>query len=113
VSETKKLQGKVAVVAGGTRDRVGCCKLFVKEGAHVFTSGRRQKELDEAAQAIGDNVTGIQGDVANLADRDRLYKAVKYKGIIDVLSPTPASWNLLPWEDHRGAFRILTAVRPA
>jgi len=36
-------------------------KLFVKEGAHVFITGRRQKELDEAVTAIGSNVTGVQG----------------------------------------------------
>ena len=47
--------------------------------------GRRQKELDEAVQVIGSNVTGIQGDVAILTDLDRLYEAVKSKGKIDVV----------------------------
>jgi NAD(P)-dependent dehydrogenase (short-subunit alcohol dehydrogenase family) len=50
-------------------------KLFVREGAYVFIIGRRQKELDEAVQAIGSNITGIQGDVAKLTDLDRLYEA--------------------------------------
>ena len=49
-------------------------KLFVKEGAFVFITGRRQKELDEAVKAIGRNVSGVQGDVARLADLDRLYR---------------------------------------
>jgi NADP-dependent 3-hydroxy acid dehydrogenase YdfG len=39
-------------------------KLFVKEGAYVFITGRRQKELDEAVKTIGSNITGVQGDIA-------------------------------------------------
>jgi NAD(P)-dependent dehydrogenase (short-subunit alcohol dehydrogenase family) len=86
MSETKKLQGKVAVITGGTTGiGFATAKLFVNEGAYVFITGRRQKELDEAVQAIGDNVTGIQGDVAKLADLDRLYEALKSKGRIDVV----------------------------
>jgi len=84
--ETRKLQGKVAVVTGGTTGiGLAAAKLFVKEGAYVFITGRRQKELDEAVQAIGSSVTGIQGDVARLTDLDRLYEAVKSKGKIDVV----------------------------
>jgi NAD(P)-dependent dehydrogenase (short-subunit alcohol dehydrogenase family) len=61
-------------------------KLFVAEGAYVFITGRRQKELDEAVKAIGGNVTGIQGDAAILADLDRLYEVVKtQKGRLDIL----------------------------
>src|ERR1700730_151803 len=86
MSETKKLQGKVAVITGGTTGiGLATARLFVKEGAYVFITGRRQKELDEAVQAIGINVTGIQGDVAKLADLDRLYEAVKKNGRIDVV----------------------------
>ena len=76
-----KLQGKVAVITGGTTGiGFAAAKLFVKEGAFVFITGRRQKELDEAVEAIGGNVAGVQGDVANLADLDRLYKTVDAKG---------------------------------
>jgi NAD(P)-dependent dehydrogenase (short-subunit alcohol dehydrogenase family) len=86
MSETKKLQGKVAVITGGaTGIGLATAKLFVKEGAYVFITGRRQKELDEAVQEIGGNVTGVQGDVTKLADLDRLYEAVKSKGRIDVV----------------------------
>src|SRR6185312_1181232 len=81
-----KLQGKVAVVTGGsTGIGFATAKLFVDEGAFVFITGRRQKELGEAVKAIGDNVTGVQGDVANLADVDRLYEIVKANGRIDVV----------------------------
>ena len=79
---TKKLKGKIAVVTGGTEGiGLATAKLFVREGAHVFITGRRQKELDEAVRAIGTNVSGVQGDVAQLADLDRLYETVsKVKG---------------------------------
>src|ERR1700685_980370 len=83
---TKKLEGKVAVITGGTTGiGLATAKLFVKEGAYVFIMGRRQKELDEAVKAIGSNVTGVQGDIANLTDLDRLYEAVAAKGRIDVV----------------------------
>ncbi|MFM0341366.1 SDR family oxidoreductase [Paraburkholderia fungorum] len=76
-----KLQGKVAVITGGSSGiGFAAAKLFVAEGAYVFITGRRQKELDEAVRAIGDNVTGIQGDVAKLADLDRFYENVKATG---------------------------------
>jgi NAD(P)-dependent dehydrogenase (short-subunit alcohol dehydrogenase family) len=84
---TKKLEGKTAVITGGT-EGIGfaTAKLFVNEGAYVFITGRRQKELDEAVKAIGTNVSGVQGDVAQLADLDRLYEAVsRAKRRIDII----------------------------
>src|SRR3979411_2909851 len=82
----KKLKDKIALITGGTEGiGLATAKLFAKEGAYVFITGRRQKELDEAVKAIGSNVTGIQGDVTKLADLDRLYQAVKAKGRIDVV----------------------------
>jgi len=81
-----KLQGKVAVVTGGTTGiGFATAKRFVDEGAYVFITGRRQKELDEAVKAIGSNVAGFRGDVSILQDLDRLYETVKAKGKIDVL----------------------------
>jgi NAD(P)-dependent dehydrogenase (short-subunit alcohol dehydrogenase family) len=81
-----KLQGKVAVVTGGTTGiGFAVAKLFVAEGAYVFITGRRQKELDDAVKEIGDNVSGVQGDISDLADLDRLYESVKAKGRIDVV----------------------------
>ena len=82
-----KLDGKVAVITGATSGlALAGAKLFVDEGAHVFISGRRKDALDEAVAAIGRNVTGVQGDSANLDDLDRLFDTVKReKGSIDVL----------------------------
>src|ERR1700744_1314251 len=86
MSETKKLHGKVAVITGGTTGiGLATANLFVKEGAYVFITGRRLKELDEAVKAIGSNVTGVHGDIANLADLDRLYRTVATQGRIDVV----------------------------
>ena len=82
-----KLDGKVAVITGATSGMaLAGAKLFVDEGAHVFISGRRKDALDEAVELIGRNVTGVQGDSADLDDLDRLFDTVKQeKGAIDVL----------------------------
>ena len=82
-----KLTGKIAVVTGGNSGMgLATAKRFVAEGAYVFITGRRQGELDRAVKEIGRNVTGVQGDVANLADIDRLYATVKKeKGRVDIL----------------------------
>jgi NAD(P)-dependent dehydrogenase (short-subunit alcohol dehydrogenase family) len=82
-----KLTGKVAVITGGTSGlALASAKLFVEEGAYVFITGRNQQKLDDAVRAIGRNVTGVQGDAANLDDLDRLFETVKQeKGCIDVL----------------------------
>lgn len=83
-----KFGGKLAVVTGGSTGMgLATAKRFVDEGMeHVFITGRRREQLDEAVAEIGKNVTAIQGDVSNLADLDRLYDAVrKRKRKIDVL----------------------------
>jgi NAD(P)-dependent dehydrogenase (short-subunit alcohol dehydrogenase family) len=97
MSETKKLQGKLAVITGGTSGiGLAVAKLFVKVGAYVFITGRRQKELDAAIEAIGSNVTGVQGDVAKLTDLDRLYDGVAVKGRIDVVFANAGAADFAP-----------------
>jgi NAD(P)-dependent dehydrogenase (short-subunit alcohol dehydrogenase family) len=92
-----KLEGKIAVITGGsTGIGLATAKLFVKEGAYVFITGRRQKELDDAVKAIGGNVTGVQGDVAKMADLDRLYEKVKAKGRIDIVFANAGVGELAP-----------------
>jgi NAD(P)-dependent dehydrogenase (short-subunit alcohol dehydrogenase family) len=81
------LDGKVAVITGGNSGiGLATAKRFVKEGAYVFITGRRQAELDEAVSLIGKNVTAVQGDVSKLDDLDRLYETVrKVKGRVDIV----------------------------
>jgi NAD(P)-dependent dehydrogenase (short-subunit alcohol dehydrogenase family) len=83
----KKLEGKIAVITGGNSGiGLATAQRFVEEGAYVFITGRRQSELDEAVKQIGDNIAGVQGDVSNFADLDRLYATVKQKkGRLDIL----------------------------
>lgn len=69
----KKLEGKIAVITGGNSGiGLATAQRFAEEGAYVFITGRRQSELDEAVKQIGDNIAGVQGDVSNFADLDRL-----------------------------------------
>jgi NAD(P)-dependent dehydrogenase (short-subunit alcohol dehydrogenase family) len=89
----KAIRGLVAVITVGSSGiGLATAQRFVsKEGAYVFITGRRQSELDTVVRQIGKNnnnntVTGVQGDVSNMADLDRLYATVKeQKGHIDIL----------------------------
>src|SRR3954451_21181878 len=84
---SQKLAGKVALITGGSSGLgLATAKRFIAEGAYVFITGRRQGELDAAVMQIGENVTGVQGDISNLADLDRLYDTIKQqKGRLDIL----------------------------
>jgi NAD(P)-dependent dehydrogenase (short-subunit alcohol dehydrogenase family) len=98
----KKLEGKVAVITGGNSGiGLATAQRFVDEGAYVFITGRRQSELDAAVKQIGknnyNNVIGVQGDVSNLADLDRLYATVKeQKDHIDILFANAGVGELVP-----------------
>jgi len=96
----KMLEGKVAVVTGGNSGiGLATAKRFVDEGAHVVITGRREKELEEAAISIGGNVTTVAGDVTRLEDLDRLYAVVKEKhGHIDVLFANAGWGEVAPLE---------------
>jgi NAD(P)-dependent dehydrogenase (short-subunit alcohol dehydrogenase family) len=82
-----KLEGKNAVITGGTSGiGLATAKRFVSEGAIVFVTGLYQKEVVEAVSEIGKNISGIQSDVSNLADIDKMFNIVKnQKGHIDIL----------------------------
>ena len=51
----KKLAGKIAVITGGNSGiGLATAKRFVEEGAHVVITGRREKDLKEAAAFTGE-----------------------------------------------------------
>jgi NAD(P)-dependent dehydrogenase (short-subunit alcohol dehydrogenase family) len=82
-----RLDGKTALITGGTSGiGLATAKQFVNEGAYVFITGRREPELAAAVKEIGRNVSGVQGDVSNLADLDRLFGQIrKEKRKLDVV----------------------------
>jgi NAD(P)-dependent dehydrogenase (short-subunit alcohol dehydrogenase family) len=94
----KRLEDKIAVITGGNSGiGLATAKLFVEDGAYVFITGRRQSKVDAVVKQIGKNITGVQGDVSNLADLDRLYATVKeQKGHIDILFANAGVGELVP-----------------
>jgi len=82
-----KLEGKIALVTGGNSGiGLATAKKFVNEGAYVFITGRRDRELAAAVKEIGRNVSGVQGDVSNLDDLDRLFAQIRReKGKLDIV----------------------------
>jgi NAD(P)-dependent dehydrogenase (short-subunit alcohol dehydrogenase family) len=82
-----RLEAKIALITGGNSGiGLATAKQFVNEGAYVFITGRRKPELAAAVKEVGKNVTGVQGDVSNLNDLDRLFARIKKeKGKLDIV----------------------------
>ena len=82
-----RLDGKIALITGGNSGiGLATAKRFVAEGSYVFVTGRRRAELEAAVREVGENATGVEGDVSNLVDLDRLFARIKdQKGRLDVL----------------------------
>jgi NAD(P)-dependent dehydrogenase (short-subunit alcohol dehydrogenase family) len=95
---TGKLQGKIALVTGGTSGiGLATAKRFAAESAQVFVTGRRQAELDAAVDAIGHGATGLRVDSAKLADLDALYERIgAAHGRLDVLFANAGGGGMLP-----------------
>ncbi len=93
-----RLQGKVAVITGANSGiGLAAAKRFAAEGAFVFMTGRRRKELDAAVAAVGSNARGIQSDISKLADLDRLFQVVREEaGNIDVLFANAGGGEFAP-----------------
>lgn len=94
-----KLEGKVALVTGGNSGiGFATAKLFIAEGAHVYVTGRRQDKLDSAVEKLGPGATGVQGDIANLADLDRLFAQIKSEtGKLDIIFANAGAAELVPF----------------
>jgi hypothetical protein len=104
-----KLLGKVALLTGGNSGiGLATANQFVKEGAYIFITGRRETELAAAAKEIGRNVTAIPGDVSNLVDLDRLFGGIRSeKGRLDIVFANVGILRPAPlWE--RSQRRITT-----
>ncbi|EOW6653249.1 glucose 1-dehydrogenase [Cronobacter dublinensis] len=93
-----RFSNNVVIVTGGTSGiGLATAKAFVSEGAHVFITGRRQAALDDALRQLGDNVTGVRGDMSQLADIDRLYEAVQQRhSHIDVIFANAGGGEFAP-----------------
>jgi len=105
-----KLDGKVAVVTGAsTGIGLASARLFAREGAQVFLTGRRQAELDAAVRSIGRSARGVRGDIADLADIDALYEVVRDEaGRIDVLFANAGGGSFRALEDIDAAHYAAT-----
>jgi len=93
-----KLNGKIALITGGTTGiGFATAQRFLSEGAEVVITGRRQAELDSAIKRLGSNVLGVQGDVSNLTDLDRLYATIqKQKGHLDIVFANAGGGSFAP-----------------
>ena len=94
-----KLEGKIALVTGGSSGiGLATAQLFVKEGAYVYITGRRQSELDKAVKSIGGTrVTAVRGDASSLNDLDRLFAQIKQeKGRLDVVFANAGGGSFAP-----------------
>ena len=93
-----RFKDKVVLVTGGSSGLgLATAKRFAAEGARVFITGRRTEQLDEAAAQIGGDAVGVQGDVSNLADLDRLYDTIRQRaGRLDVLFANAGGGEFLP-----------------
>jgi NAD(P)-dependent dehydrogenase (short-subunit alcohol dehydrogenase family) len=83
-----KLKGKVALITGGgTGIGAAITERFVKEGAKVCITGRRQQMIEKVAKSLpSGTVVTCSGDVSKDADVARMVeKTLSFGGKLDVL----------------------------
>lgn len=107
-----QLDGKTALVTGATSG-IGraTARVLADEGAYVFVIGRRKEHLDQVVAEIGaGRATGIQADVTDLADLDRVMTVVEEAGRgLDILFANAGIGEIVPlgkitWEHYADTF---------
>ncbi|RKR75863.1 SDR family NAD(P)-dependent oxidoreductase [Frondihabitans australicus] len=95
---TRALDGKVAVVTGGSRGiGLGIATQFIAEGATVFITARNQGDLDAARTALGERLVGVRADAADLNGLDLLFDDIRQRfGRLDVLVANAGAGSVAP-----------------
>jgi NAD(P)-dependent dehydrogenase (short-subunit alcohol dehydrogenase family) len=95
-----KLDHKIALITGGSQGMgFDTAQEFIREGAFVFITGRRQAELDRAVASLGPNAFAIQADAGKLADLDRTYATIQqHKGKLDIVFANAGIYEQMPWD---------------
>ncbi|MGC4048787.1 MAG: glucose 1-dehydrogenase [Paludibaculum sp.] len=93
-----KLEGKIALVTGGSSGiGFATARQFVREGAFVYITGRRESELNRAEAELGGQAKAIRADVSKLTDLDMLYARIRQeKGRLDVLFVNAGGGSFAP-----------------
>lgn len=94
------LNGRVALVTGGTTGiGFGSAKRLLEHGATVYITGRRQEVLEAAVARLGSGAHGLQADVSNKADMQRVADTIKAThGTLDILFANAGGGHATPLE---------------
>lgn len=97
-----QLEGKTALVTGGTSGiGLATAQRLAEEGAHVFLTGRKQAGVDEAVASIGENATGVRGDITDAGDLATLAEAIRARGEgLDVVFANAGGGEFATLEDE-------------
>lgn len=82
-----KLEGKVALITGGTSGiGLATARAFRAQGARVVITGRDRQKLAAVANELGPDVLGVPTDVTQLRDLDALMAGTRAAfGTLDIL----------------------------